>query len=87
MLLACVPIAIFCNVLRVTITGILHVFKDEPIGQSLGFETWSKGTPHAMVGIAMLPIAYGLYALVGWLLSNLYVEDTEPEPDGSLETS
>lgn len=86
MLACCVPIAVFCNVIRVTLTGILHVFKDEPIGKSLHFETLSGGTPHALLGIAMLPIALGLYALIGWVLANLFVEAPELS-DGSTETS
>ncbi len=86
MLISCVPIAIFCNVIRVTLTGIFHVFRDEPIGKSLHFETLSGGTPHALLGIAMLPIALGLYALIGWVLANLFIDESEPA-DGSNEAS
>ncbi len=86
MLVCCVPIAVFCNVIRVTLTGILHVFKDEPVGTSLHFEALSGGTPHALLGIAMLPIALGLYAMIGWVLANLFVDASDPA-DGSLETS
>ena len=86
MLASCVPIAIFCNVIRVTLTGIFHVFRDEPIGKSLHFETLSGGTPHALLGIVMLPIALGLYALIGWVLANMFVDDPEPA-DGSSDVS
>ncbi len=83
----CVPIAIFCNIIRVTSTGVLHIFKDEPIGQKFGFEALSHGTPHALLGMAMLPIALGLFALVGWLLSNLFIDDAEERIDGGVPTS
>ena len=64
----CVPIAIGCNSLRVFITGVL-VITDH--GE------WARGTPHALLGIAMLPIALGMFALVGYLLSHLFVEEPE----------
>ncbi len=76
MVLSCVPIAVFCNVIRVTITGVLHIMKDEPLGEAWNFDALSRGTPHALLGILMLPIAFGLFALVGWVLSNLYVESS-----------
>ncbi len=83
MVIACGPIAVFCNTIRVTTTGVLHVFKDEPLGQRFNFESLSHGTPHALLGIAMLPIALGLFAVVGWVLSNLFVDETESATDGS----
>ncbi len=87
MVASCVPIAVFCNVIRVTLTGFFQVFKDEPIGRSWSFERLSHGTPHALLGLAMLPIALGLFALVGWILSNLFVEEGEKPDDGSVELS
>ncbi len=84
MVICCVPIATACNIIRVTTTGILYVFRDQPLGQSLHFESLAHGTPHALLGLAMLPIALGLFALVGWVLSNLWVDDPQDE---SLEGS
>lgn len=84
MVAACVPIAVFCNVIRVTVTCLLHVFKDRPIGQTLHFESLSRGTPHLMLGIAMLFVATGLFALVGWVLSNLFIEETDETADRSV---
>lgn len=86
MVLSCIPIAVFCNILRVTSTGVLYIFKTEPIGQSLGFENLSKGTPHALLGMLMLPIALGLFALIGWLLNNLFVETPDEDADGNMVT-
>jgi exosortase/archaeosortase family protein len=83
----CVPIAVLCNVIRVILTGLLYVFKDEPIGIKLGFESWTRGTPHALLGMAMLPIALGLFALSGWILSNLFIEEADEPLDGSAQPS
>lgn len=68
LVVCCVPIAIGCNSLRVFITGVL-VITDH--GE------WARGTPHALLGIAMLPIALGMFALVGYVLNHLFVEEPE----------
>ncbi len=71
MILCCVPIAVFCNMIRVLVTGIVHVY---------GREDLAQGTAHGLLGLAMLPIALGLFALVGYILSNLVVDiDEEPQ--------
>lgn len=72
MVLSCVPIALICNVVRVTSTGLLHIH---------GYEDWARGTPHELLGIAMLGLALGLYTLLGFVLSRIFVE--VPEPGGS----
>ena len=72
MIASCVPIAVLCNTIRVTTTGLLFVH-DKP--------EWGKGTPHQLLGIAMLAIALGLYALVGYVLSHLFIE--EPAADAA----
>ncbi len=64
--LSCIPIAIICNMLRVVITGMLHIY---------GHEEWARGTPHQLLGIAMLPLALGLFSAVRWVLANIVVED------------
>lgn len=68
MVLACIPIAVFCNMIRVSTTGFLHVF---------GKQDLAEGTPHALLGLAMLPIALGLFALLGYILDHLFVEVEE----------
>ncbi|MCB9865826.1 MAG: exosortase/archaeosortase family protein [Phycisphaerales bacterium] len=72
LVLACVPIAVFCNMIRVFVTGVIHVY---------GYRDLSQGTAHELLGLAMLPIALGLFALVGWVLNHLFVES----PDGENE--
>ncbi len=64
--LSCIPIAIFCNMVRVTVTGMLYIY---------GREELARGTPHQLLGIAMLPLALGLFSLVRYALGHLWIED------------
>lgn len=73
MVCSCVPIALACNTIRVSTTGLFFVY---------GMDSWATGTPHQVLGIAMLALAFGLFALVGYVLSHLIVEDPE---DDSIE--
>lgn len=69
LLLSTVPIAIFCNVARVTVTGFIYVF--------IGPE-YAQNIYHDLLGIAMLPLAFVLYSLLASLLAGLFVEETQP---------
>ncbi len=72
MILSCVPIAILCNIIRVTTTGFFVVF---------GRNDLATGHWHTMLGLSMLFIAFGLYGLVSYVLNNLVVdEDHEKKP-------
>lgn len=64
-ILSCVPIAVFCNFIRVTTTGVLHV---------QGHSELATGFAHTMLGMGMLGIAFGLYLGISYVLSHLYVE-------------
>ena len=70
MVASCIPIAVFCNTIRVTVTGLLHVH---------GRPDLSRGTPHQLLGILTLGVAMGLFSLLGYILSHLMVEEPEPE--------
>jgi len=65
MIIACVPIAIFCNIIRVTVTGFMTV---------LGQKDLASGVPHTLLGLAMLVIAFGLYSSIAYVLGHLFVE-------------
>ncbi|MEK6798838.1 MAG: exosortase/archaeosortase family protein [Planctomycetota bacterium] len=65
MVASCVPIALFCNTIRVTVTGLLTIH---------GRTDLAQGTPHQMLGVAMLLLALGLFSAIGYLLSHLFVE-------------
>jgi len=70
MILTCVPIAIFCNIIRVTTTGFFIVF---------GQHEFAKGFWHMLLGLAMLFIAFSLYSGISYILGNLFVEyETQP---------
>jgi exosortase len=60
------PIAIFCNAVRVALTGV--------IGMSWGMN-YAKGAPHALLGLVMLIPALGLQLLVAWVLDRIFIED------------
>lgn len=68
LLISTVPIAIFCNIVRVTITGFIYILWDPQ---------YAQGAYHDMLGLAMLPLAFLLYGALGWLMSNLFVEEEE----------
>jgi|CXWL01.1.fsa_nt_gi exosortase len=62
---ACLPIALFCNIVRVTTTGYLSIS---------GHRDLAQGTAHQLLGLAMLVLALGLFSLLGYVLSHLFVE-------------
>ncbi len=66
--LSAIPIAIFCNVLRVTGQGLLDHYVSEK---------WSDHFAHQFVGMLMLIPAFFLILLVGWLLDNLFIEEAD----------
>jgi exosortase len=68
LLISTVPIAILCNIVRVTITGFIYV---------LGDPQYAQGICHDLLGMAMLPLAFGLYGILAWFMSNLFTESKE----------
>ncbi len=65
MILSCVPIALFCNIIRVTTTGFFVVF---------GRGDLARGVWHTLLGLGMLAIAFSLYGGISYVLSHLFVE-------------
>jgi len=61
-----VPIAISCNVMRVSGQGLLDHYVSRQI---------SEGFAHQFVGLAMLIPAFFLILLVGWLLDKIFIEE------------
>lgn len=67
--LACLPVALVCNTIRVVVTGWLHIN---------GHRELATGTPHEMLGIVTLVIGLGMFWLLGYAMQNLFVvEETE----------
>jgi exosortase len=72
LLVSTVPIAILCNMVRVTVTGLIYV---------LGDPQYAKGFYHDMLGLAMLPLAFGLYGLLARFMASLFIEEEEPSEE------
>jgi len=66
LLASTIPIAIFCNIVRVTTTGFIYILVDPK---------YAQGIYHDLLGLAMLPLAFGLYGLLAWFMSSLFVEE------------
>jgi exosortase len=63
LLASTVPIALLCNIIRVTVTGLIYILWDPQ---------YAQGIYHDMLGLLMLPLAFGLYGLIAWLMSSVY---------------
>jgi exosortase len=68
--LSAIPIAIGCNVMRVTGQGFLDLWSHE----------LSEGFAHQFAGIVMLVPAFFLILLVGWVLDHLFIEEVDEVP-------
>ena len=68
LLLSTVPIAVLCNIIRVTVTGFIYVLA-EP--------RYTQGIYHDILGLAMLPLAFAFYGLLATFMSSLFVEEKE----------
>jgi len=69
---AALPIAVLCNVLRVTITCSMYYIDQPELGQ---------GVLHNFAGMLMLIPAFGMLWVLGWLLNRLFVDVEEEEDD------
>ena len=77
--LSAIPIAIFCNVMRVAGQGLLDHYWSEQI---------SEGFAHQFVGLVMLMPAFFLILLVGWMLDQIFIEEVDDGPKkGAAKTS
>ena len=70
LLTSTIPIAILCNIIRVTVTGFIYV---------LISPVYAQGIYHDMLGLLMLPLAFALYGSLAWFMSNLFIEENEQE--------
>lgn len=66
LLASTIPIAILCNVVRVTITALIYILWDPQ---------YAQGVYHDLLGMLMLPLAFAMYGGLAWLMSNLFVDD------------
>ena len=68
LLVSTIPIAIFCNIVRVTVTGFIYV---------LIHPKYAQGIYHDMLGMAMLPLAFGLYGALAWFMASLFIDESD----------
>jgi exosortase len=77
LLASIVPIAILCNIIRVTATGFVYAL----IGPQ-----YAQGIYHDILGLGMLPLAFGMYGALAWFMSNIFVEESRLEPAQGIIT-
>lgn len=63
-----VPIAVFCNAMRVSTIGLLNVYVNPDL---------ARGEAHIYIGMLMLIPALFLLLGVGWMLDQLFVEEVD----------
>jgi len=78
LVIAIVPVAVFCNVLRVTITSTAYVFDRPELGQKF---------MHTFTGLLMLIPALLMFLLLSWLLKHLFVEHDDEDDQADTATS
>ncbi|MBX3395915.1 MAG: exosortase/archaeosortase family protein [Phycisphaerae bacterium] len=61
-----IPVALFCNVARVIITGSLQMYDHGNL---------ATGTPHTVLGLIMFALGFAIYLGIIWLLDHLFVDD------------
>ncbi len=72
LVISCIPIATFCNFIRVSTTAYLYIFVDPK---------YASGQYHTMLGLLVILLAFAIFSGFGWLLSNFVVEDDDtPAP-------
>jgi exosortase len=64
-----VPIAVLANVIRITLTALLHV---------TAASRWADLVFHELAGLLMMPLALGMLGVELWLLRHLFVEQPLP---------
>ena len=68
LLASTIPIAVFCNIVRITATGFIYV---------LVHPKYTQGIYHDGLGFMMLPLAFGLYGFLVWFMSSLFIEGSD----------
>jgi exosortase len=71
-----VPVAVFCNILRVIITGGLQMY---------GYPDLAAGTPHTILGLLLFGLGFAIYLGALWVLDHLFSE--EPDQPERLDPS
>lgn len=67
-----VPVALFCNVVRVVATGAFQMY---------GRSDLSTGTPHTLLGLLLFGLGFVIYMGVLWVLDHAVIEEPERGDD------
>lgn len=70
MVASAVPIAILCNMFRVSGMGILRAW---------GYESPLEGDAHAWIGLLLLVPGFVMLLGVGWVLDRMFIEEADDE--------
>jgi exosortase/archaeosortase family protein len=73
-----VPIAILCNVMRVSGQGLLDHYHSQE---------WSQGFAHGFAGLVMLVPGFFMILAVGWVLDNLFIEEVDETEKKAMPAS
>lgn len=76
MVFSALPIAIFCNTLRITVQGIFDRYVSTH---------WSESFAHSFLGLLMMIPAFFMILLVGWILQNIMIDEVDDK--GALRGS
>lgn len=64
------PVAVFCNFLRVIATGALQMY---------GHAELAVGTAHSLLGFAMFGVGVGIFLAILWVMRHLFLEDASSD--------
>ncbi|MCK6456787.1 MAG: exosortase/archaeosortase family protein [Phycisphaerae bacterium] len=67
--LVVVPVAVFCNIIRVVVTGTFQIYE---------YGNLAAGTPHTVLGLATFALGFAIYFGILYVLDHLY-EDAGDE--------
>lgn len=65
------PVAMFCNVMRVIITGAFQMYEHGNL---------ASGTPHTVLGLLMFGLGFVIYMAILWVMDHLFVESKDDAP-------
>ena len=66
--LSAIPIAVFCNMARVSGMGLIDYYWREDL---------AEGFAHSFIGLVMLVPAFFMILMVGWILDHLFIEEVD----------
>jgi hypothetical protein len=74
-----IPVALFCNIVRVIVTGAFAVYD---------YGNLAAGTPHTVLGLLTFALGFCIYFVILFILDRLVIPDEEPAgaPAGAVQS-